>query len=102
MEILNSSNFSNKVQESEICLVDFSASWCGPCRMVKPILEDVETFMPEIKFYNIDVDDCEDIAREYRIFSIPSLLIFKNGEVLDTMVGAGTQDDIIEFINKNR
>ena len=102
MEILNSSNFSNKVQESEICLVDFSASWCGPCRMVKPILEDVETLMPEIKFYNIDVDDCEDIAREYRIFSIPSLLIFKNGEVLDTMVGAGTQDDIIEFINKNR
>ena len=101
MEVLNNSNF-NKVKESEICLVDFSASWCGPCRMVKPILEEVETLMPEIKFYNVDVDDCEDIAREYRIFSIPSLLIFKKGEVVDTMVGAGTQDDIINFINKNR
>ena len=102
MEILNSSNFSSKVQESKFCIVDFSASWCGPCRMLKPILEDVETLLPDVKFFNVDVGDAEDVARDFRIFSIPTLLIFKNGQVVDTMVGAGTQDDIINFINNNK
>jgi thioredoxin 1 len=55
-----------------------------------------------VKFFNVDVDEAEDVARDFRIFSIPTLLIFKNGQVVDTMVGAGTQDDIINFINKNR
>lgn len=101
MEILNSSNF-NKVNEYDLCVVDFSASWCGPCRMLKPILEDVETLLTDVKFFNVDVDDCEDVARDFRIFSIPTLMVFKKGQAIDTMVGLGTQDEIIEFINKNR
>lgn len=102
MEILSNSNFSNKVQESEFCVVDFSATWCGPCRMLKPIIEDIEMLLKDVTFYNVDVDECEDIAREYKIFSIPTIMVFKNGRVADTMVGLGTQDEIIEFINKNR
>ena len=102
MEILNSSNFSSKVNEHNFCVVDFSASWCGPCRMLKPILEELETLKPDIPFYNVDVDDAEDVAKDFRIFSIPTILIFKNGQVVDTMVGFGSQDDLIEFINKNR
>lgn len=101
MEKLNSGSF-NKVKESEFCVVDFSATWCGPCRMLKPIIEDIEMLLKDVTFYNIDVDECEDIAREYKIFSIPTIMVFKNGQVADTMVGLGTQDEIIEFINKNR
>ena len=101
MEKLSSSNF-NKINEDKICVVDFSATWCGPCRMLKPILEEVEEMMPDIPFYNVDVDEAEDVAKDFRIFSIPSVLIFKNGQVVDTMVGFGTQDEIIEFINKNK
>ena len=102
MDILNSSNFSSKVQESKFCIVDFSASWCGPCRMLKPIMEEIETLLPDVKFYNVDVDDAEDVAKDFRIFSIPTIMVFKNGQAVDSMVGLGTQDEIIEFINKNR
>ena len=101
MEILDNETF-NKVKECEFCVVDFSATWCGPCRMLKPIMEEVETLLPDVKFYNVDVDDAEDVAKEYRIFSIPTIMIFKKGQVADTMVGFGTQDELIEFINKNR
>ena len=101
MEKLNSSNF-NTINEKKFCVVDFSANWCGPCRMLKPILEEIETLMPNVPFYAVDVDESEDVAKDYRIFSIPSLLIFKQGQVVDTMVGLGTQDEIIEFINKNK
>lgn len=102
MEILNNETFNNAVNKCDLCVVDFSASWCGPCRMLKPILEDVETLLPDVKFFNVDVDEADDVARDFRIFSIPTLLILKNGQVVDTMVGAGTHDDIINFINKNR
>ena len=101
MERLNNSNF-NKAIASDFCVVDFSASWCGPCRMLKPIMEDIETLLPDVKFYNVDVDECEDVAKDYRIFSIPTILIFKKGQVIDSMVGLGTQDEIIDFINQNR
>ena len=101
MEILDNETF-NKVKECEFCVVDFSATWCGPCRMLKPIMEEVETLLPDVKFYNVDVDDAEDVAKEYRIFSIPTIMIFKKGQVADTMVGFGTQDEILEFIDKNR
>ncbi|MBQ7880436.1 MAG: thioredoxin [Clostridia bacterium] len=101
MEKLSSSNF-NKINKNNFCVVDFSANWCGPCRMLKPILEEIETLMLDVPFYAVDVDESEDIAKDYRIFSIPSLLIFKQGQVVDTMVGLGTQDEIIEFINKNK
>lgn len=101
MEKLNSGNF-NKVKECDFCVVDFSANWCGPCRMLKPIIEDIESMLGDVTFYNVDVDECEDIAKEYKIFSIPTILAFKKGVVADTMVGLGTQDEIIDFIYKNR
>ena len=101
MEILNNETF-NKINEHDFCVVDFSANWCGPCRMLKPILEDIETLLPDVKFFNVDVDEAQDVAKDFRIFSIPTIMVFKKGQAVDTMVGLGTQDEIIEFINKNR
>lgn len=100
MEKLNNSNF-NQVKECDFCVVDFSATWCAPCRMLKPILEEVADEL-NIKVFNVDVDESEDIARQFKIFSIPSIYIFKNGEVVDNMVGFGTKDEIIDFILKNK
>ncbi|MBQ3502552.1 MAG: thioredoxin [Clostridia bacterium] len=101
MKILNNETF-NSINNDDFCVVDFSATWCGPCRMLKPIMEEIETLLPDVKFYNVDVDDAEDVAKDFRIFSIPTIMVFKNGQAVDSMVGLGTQDEIIEFINKNR
>lgn len=101
MKELDSSSFK-KVLNEDFCVVDFSASWCGPCRALKPIMEEIEMFNPDINFYSLDVDECEDVAKEYKIFSIPCIKIFKKGEAVDTMVGLYPQEEILEFINKNK
>ncbi len=101
MEKLTSSTFK-KVKESDFCVVDFYATWCAPCRMLKPIMEEIETILKDVEFYNVDVDESEDIAREYKIFSIPTILIFKKGQVVDTMVGFNTKDEVLKFIDQNR
>ena len=101
MEKLTSSTFK-KVKEGDFCVVDFYATWCAPCRMLKPIMEEIETILKDVEFYNVDVDESEDIAREYKIFSIPTILIFKKGQVVDTMVGFNTKDEVLKFIDQNR
>lgn len=101
MKELNNDNFEQVLNE-DFCVVDFSATWCGPCRALKPIMEGIEAFDPDTHFYSLDVDDCEDISKQYKIFSIPCIKIFKKGEVVDTMVGLYPQDEILEFIHKNR
>lgn len=101
MEILSENTFEKALKE-DFCVIDFSATWCGPCRALKPIMEDIEKLLPDIHFYSVDVDDCEEIAKEYRIFSIPALKIFKNGKDVDTLVGLYPQEEILEFISKNK
>ena len=69
--------------------------------MLKPILEEVSDEL-NVKVFNVDVDESQDIAKEYKVFSIPNVFVLKNGEVVDNMVGFGTKDEIIDFINNNR
>lgn len=102
MEILNSNNFKEKISSDKLTLVDFSASWCMPCKMFKPIVEELSVNMPDINVYNIDIDDCEDIAREYRIFSVPSIILFKNGEKIDASVGLMPYEELELFVKKNK
>lgn len=96
------SNFNKEVLEFEgVCLVDFWATWCGPCRMQGPIVDSLaEKFKdnPNIKFGKLDVDENNEIATRYQIMSIPTLMIFKGGQVIETLVGLRTENEIEEKI----
>ncbi len=100
MEIINESNFDDIINGEDVTLVDFSASWCMPCRMLKPILERVEDKFDDVYFYNLDIDENENIAKRYRVFSVPTLVCFRMGKKLDSMVGLNSYDDVIEFIKR--
>jgi thioredoxin 1 len=82
--------FENEVLKSDVpVLVDFYADWCGPCKMIAPSVEQMSTeFEGKAKIGKLDVDANGETAQKYRVMSIPTLLIFKNGEVVDTIVGA--------------
>ena len=83
-------NFEDEVIKSELpVLVDLWAPWCGPCRMVAPVVEKLsETYQDKIKFCKLNVDNSPTTAAKYRIMSIPTLMFFKGGQVVDTVVGA--------------
>ena len=87
---INDDNFKKEVMESELpVLVDFWAPWCMPCKMIAPILESVEIqHSGKLKVCKINVDESPEITAQYNIISIPTLMIFKNGEVQEEMVGA--------------
>lgn len=97
---LNQSNFKQTVKDNSLIVVDFYATWCNPCRMLKPIMERVEDKREDVKFFAVDISANEDIAKEYRIFSVPTLVAFKDGKVLDSLVGLNSYDTILDFIEK--
>ena len=89
MKVATNTNFNELLQDSKLVIVDFWATWCGPCRMLSPILDQVEEEMPDqITVVKVNVDDADEIAAQYRIMSIPTLLFVKNGEIVDKTVGA--------------
>ena len=79
-------------------LVDFNATWCGPCRMLKPTLDAVAAERPDVKFVAVDIDDNSELAEEYEIFSIPCLILFKDGMEADRSVGLIPRERLIEFL----
>ena len=99
MTILTKDNFDKEVLDAEqLTVVDFWASWCGPCMMLKPIFEELSGEMPDVKFCKADVDEERDLAIEYGVESIPTLLFFKNGELVDTLVGYRDKASLREAI----
>ena len=98
----NDSNFQDKVISSEkLTVVDFWAEWCGPCRMVGPVVEQIaQSYSDKIKVVKLNVDENQEIAMKYGIQSIPSLLIFKNGKEIKRTIGAAPKDTYVKFINE--
>lgn len=99
---LNEENFKAEVLEAQVpVLVDFWAVWCGPCRMIAPLVEELaEEYKERMKVGKLNVDDYQGLAAEYGIMSIPTLLLFKNGQVVTRMVGYQSKDKLVEIINK--
>jgi thioredoxin 1 len=88
---LKSAEFEKEVLKSQTpAVVDFYADWCGPCRMVSPIIEQLsQEYTGRVKFAKVNTDENPDIAMKYGIMSIPTIIVFKNGEVASTVIGAG-------------
>ena len=99
MEI-TTENFQSEVLNSEIpVLVDFWASWCGPCRMVAPIIDELaEEFAETAKVGKINVDEQQDLALQYRVMTIPTVAVFKNGEVVDKLIGVQPKDAFVQLV----
>lgn len=96
---LTTANFEQEVVNSDIpVLVDFWASWCGPCRMVAPVLDELSgEYEGKIKIGKVNVDEASDLAAKYAVMSIPTLIVFKKGEVAAQTVGALAKEKLIEF-----
>ena len=99
MKIVNEQEYYETIK-SGLTLVDFYADWCGPCKMMAPILEEIETELTNIKFIKVNVDEAEEIATRYGIMSIPTFFIFNNGELIKKTVGGHSKQEMIDFINK--
>ncbi len=99
MEIINSDNFEEKVTNaSGVVLVDFFATWCGPCRMLTPVLEEVSE-ETDAKIYKVDIDKSEDLSREYGIMVVPTMIIFKDGKEQEKFSGYMQKEDILAKLN---
>ena len=98
---LTEANFEEEVLKSDIpVLVDFWASWCGPCMMLAPVVEEIaKEYEGKIKVGKVNVDEQQRLAVQYRISSIPSLKLFKNGEIADSTVGFMQKEELEAFIN---
>ena len=98
---VNEQNFETEVLKSDkLTVVDFWAPWCGYCIKLSPVVDQISQEMPEVKFVKINTDECENIARSYAISGLPCLLMFKNGEPQDRMVGAMPKTNIVNNIKK--
>ena len=96
---INSAEFEEMVLKREgVALVDFYADWCGPCQMLGPVVEEIADERGDILVGKINVDECGDLAKQYRVMSIPTLMVFKNGELVSRNTGWRPKDEILAML----
>ena len=99
---VNGQEFENEAMKASAAVVDFSATWCGPCRMMAPVLEEIsEKLGDQVSFYNVDVDEVPELAMRYGIQSIPCLVVLKNGKAVDQSVGFRPGPQVTAWIEGN-
>ena len=99
---INGQEFENEAVKAAAAVVDFSATWCGPCRMLAPVLEEVsEKLGDRVSFYNVDVDEEPGLAMKFRVNSVPCLVLLKNGELADQSIGFRPAGQIAAWIEGN-
>ena len=101
VKVINSEDFANAVKDG-VSVVDFNATWCGPCKMLGPVLEKLSDEITDVKFYAMDVDENPDIAEKFGIMSIPYVAVFHDGAKVDQNVGFIPEASMRSFIEKNK
>ena len=96
---INKDNFHNEVLNSEKpVLLDFFASWCGPCRMVSPILDEIAQEREDIKVCKVDIDEQPELASRYRVMSVPTLMVMREGKIVEQSIGARPKHQILAMV----
>ncbi len=100
VEHLSESNFESAVAQG-VTLVDFFATWCGPCKMLSPIVEEIAGEADGFKVYKVDIDECEDLAMDFSIMSVPTVMIFKDGDEADRIIGVRSKEELLSAVKAN-
>ena len=95
---LTDANFNEVIHSGNTVLVDFFAVWCGPCKMMSPIIDEIAAENPDVTVGKCDVDEADEIAGEYGIMSIPTIMVFKNGKVAKTFIGVTDKQEIVDAL----
>ena len=95
---INKDNFNEVIESEKTVLLDFYADWCGPCSMVSPIIDEIAEENPQYLVGKVNVDEQEELAQEYGVFSIPTLVVLKNGEVINQVSGARPKAQILKLL----
>lgn len=93
-------SFDSFIAEKGVAVLDFWATWCGPCKMLAPVLESVAEQMPDVRFGKVDIDKQPQLCEKYRVYAVPNVCIFADGQLVDRVVGLSDESEFVETISK--
>ena len=100
---INEDEFESTINSNKLVLVDFFATWCPPCKMLGPVLEElIQEVGEDTDIVKVNVDENEKLSQKFNIMSVPTLILFKNGDIADKTIGFQPKEQLLDFINQNR